>query len=185
MERIKSAKEIALEKVEKLGRLSPEELKEERDRRYVEVGRQLALRYLSSRNLTDIKEELLKYNGEERNVVERSLLRDMVEGVELGNHDQLSLLLELASQTKDETVSKAGQEINDLFHSYQEAAERGKKEVKNEGKNILHQLRISGDAIGEINLRAKEEWKKRIEAVASPYAEELYRIKEGLLHTLC
>jgi hypothetical protein len=185
MERMKSAKEIALERVEKLGRISPEELKEERNRKCAELGRQLTLTYLTAHNPGEIEGELLKYSGEERNMVERSLWQDMVCKLELGNHDHLSFLLELASQMKNEIIGKAGPEISDLFCSYQEAVERDKREIRNEGKNVLHGLRISGDAVGEINLRAKEEWKGKIEATALPYEQELGRIKEGLLQTLC
>ena len=185
MERIKSAKEIALERVEKLGRISPGELKEERIRKCAELGRQLVLRYLTAHNAGEIEGELLKYSGEERNMVERSLWQDMVCKLELGNHDHLSFLLKLAFQMRNEAVAKAGPEISDVFCSYQEAVEKDKREIRNEGKNALHGLRISGDAVGEINLQAKEEWKGKLEAAASPYEEELGRIKEGLLQTLC
>jgi hypothetical protein len=185
MERMKSAKEIALERVEKLDRISPEELKEEKARKCAELGRQLALRYLTARKPGEIEEELLKYSGEERNMVERSLWQDMVCKLELGNHDHLSFLLELASRMKNEIIGKAGPEINNVFYSYQEAVEKSKREIRNEGKNVLHQLRISGDAVGDINLRAREEWKGRIKATALPYEQELGRIKEGFLQTLC
>jgi hypothetical protein len=63
--------------------------------------------------------------------------------------------------------------------------EKSKREIRNEGKNMLHGLRISGDAVGEINFRAKEQWKRRIEDAALPYEEELSQIKEKLLQTLC
>jgi hypothetical protein len=185
MERIRSAREIALERVEKLGRLSSEELKEERARKCAEVGRELALRYVTSHNSSEIEGELLKYSGEERNMVERSLWQDMVGKLELGNDDRLSFLLELASRMKNETIDKAGPKISDVFSSYREAVEKSKREIRNEGKNMLHGLRISGDAVGEINFRAREEWKRRIEDVALPYEEELSRIKEKLLQTLC
>ena len=61
MGEIKSAWEIALEKVDKLGELSPEELKRQKEEKYALIGQALADKYLGGLDLWQLDVELDKY----------------------------------------------------------------------------------------------------------------------------
>jgi len=45
---------------------------------------------------------------------------------------------------------------------------------------MLHQLRISGTAISRLNIRAKEEWQKKLDQTAHPFDERLNFLKKEL-----
>jgi hypothetical protein len=47
---------------------------------------------------------------------------------------------------------------------------------------MLHQLRISGTAISHLNIRAKEEWQKKLDQTALPFDERLNHLKRKLQH---
>ena len=81
---IKSAWEIALEKTEKLGKLSPEELREQRRQELAPVGRGLADRYLAGLGLWQLKVELDRYKGEEKTLVTEALVSGLVQGHRAG-----------------------------------------------------------------------------------------------------
>jgi len=68
--KIKSALEIAMEKVAKMADLTPKEIREQKDREYRPRGEVTASKYLSHviKN-TDLAVELSKYQGEEGEVV--------------------------------------------------------------------------------------------------------------------
>ena len=69
MGEIKSAWELAMEKVEKLGKLSPEELRRQKEDKCGSIGQVLAEKYLSGSSLRELKTELDKQKGEERELV--------------------------------------------------------------------------------------------------------------------
>jgi hypothetical protein len=84
---------------------------------------------------------------------------------------------------KDEVVQNVGEEMKQLFDEYQEAQKRGRKEIEKSAQEILHQMRISGRAVGEINPRALPEWQERLNKVCQPYQERLAELKKLLCST--
>jgi len=66
---MKSAFEKAMEKAEKLGSLSPEEMRERKEAEYTTLGRAIAERYMGHGHKQLLKEEVGQYSGEEKAVV--------------------------------------------------------------------------------------------------------------------
>jgi hypothetical protein len=182
---IKSAWEIALEKTEKLGKLSPEELRDQRRQEMAPVGRGLADRYLGGLGLWQLKVELDRYKGEERALVTEALISSLVQGIELGNSDRLAKALEGIAALKEE--QKAGvTEIKDqaeaLFREYREVEQKERRDAEESVREILHQLRVSGSAIGGINPKVMPEWQQSLDRFAEPYIMQLEELKERLRH---
>jgi len=69
MGELKSAYERAMEKAEKLGQLSPEELRERKKAELAPIGRALADRYLSHGHTRVLSHDLERFGDEERDVI--------------------------------------------------------------------------------------------------------------------
>lgn len=189
MGEIKSAFEKALEKAERLEKLSPEEMRERKEEEYAPIGRALADRYLKHGYGEILGEEANEYSGEERDIVARAALSRLVEAMELGNYEITQRAMEgiLALKGK-EKVGEVKAQMKSLFDEYKQAEkeryEEEKGETEGKERGLLHQLRISGSAVGEINLEASETWKEICQELYSRYDKILGELKVQLLQAV-
>lgn len=182
MGEIKSAWEIAREKADKLGELSAEERQKQRQDRCRLIGQSLAEKYVSQDDSRHLEAELNKHDSEDRELISRAALQRLVEGIDLRFGHMLDRIRQgILSLAKTETAAKAVEEINELFREYREAEEVERQEIERASREILHGLRISGTAISQVNIRAKEEWQKKMSQLARPFEERLNRLKQDLL----
>jgi hypothetical protein len=181
MGEIKSAREIAQEKASKLGELSPEERKGQRQDKCRLIGKSLAEKYLSQYDTRLLEAELNKHGAQDKNLIQQAAVHRLIEGINLKYGSKLDKIsqgiLTLANTaTAIETLGK----IKELFQEYEEAENRERQEIEKAGREILHQLRVSGTAINQINIRAKEEWEKRLTQLTGPFEERLNYLKQEL-----
>jgi hypothetical protein len=180
---IKSAWELAMEKVEKLGKLSPDELRRQKEEKYGSIGQGLAEKYLTGLALRDVRIELDKYKGEERELVRAALASKLIDAIELGEAERLLKVVEAMSALKlksEEGLAAVKGEIEGLFVESREAEQKKRREVDAAARGVLHQLRISGSAIGSVNPEVVPEWKNELDKIALPYREKLGDIKARL-----
>jgi DNA-directed RNA polymerase subunit F len=180
---IKSAWELAMEKVEKLGKLSPEEVRRQKEEKYGSIGQGLAEKYLTGLALRDVRIELDKYKGEEGELVRAALASKLIDAIELGDAERLSKVIEGISELNlksREGLAGIRAEIEQLFGEYREAEQKKRREVDAAARGVLHQLRISGSAIGSVNPEVVPEWKNELDKIAQPYRERLDDIKARL-----
>jgi hypothetical protein len=180
---IKSAWELAMEKVDKLGKLSPEELRQQKEDKCRSIGQGLAEKYLSGSSLRDLKIELDKQKGEERELVRVALASRLIDAIELGDAERLAKVEEAISGLKlkaKEGLAAISGEIEQLLAEYREAEQKKRREVEAAARGVLHQLRISGSAIGGVNPEVVPEWKNELDKIAQPYRERLDDIKAKL-----
>lgn len=183
MGEIKSAWELAMEKVDKLGKLSPEELRQQKEDRCRSIGQGLAEKYLSGSSLRDLKLDLDRHKGEERELVRAALASRLIDTIELGDTERLAKVVEATSGLRlkgDDRLEAARGEMEGLFGEYREAEQKKRREVEAAARGVLHQLRISGSAIGSVNPEVVPEWKSELDKIAQPYAERLDDIKAKL-----
>jgi hypothetical protein len=85
---IKSTLELAMEKVAKMPKLSPEEVRERREREFGPRGRGIARRYLDGAlRLTDLEIEICRFQDEDREVVTRTLKSTLCDAIDLEEMD--------------------------------------------------------------------------------------------------
>jgi hypothetical protein len=157
MGEIKSAWEIAMEKVEKLGKLPPEELRRQKEKKYALIGQALADKYLGGLDLWQ-------------------------QAIELRNYERLARIMEGISYLKEGgKVGEIAEEIKQLLQEYKQAEQKEKEEMEKSGRGILHQLRISGNAIGAVNPKAIGEWQQELDRLAQPYRDRLEPLRQRLL----
>ena len=73
--------------------------------------------------------------------------------------------------------------IEQLLGEYREAGDAEGREIEEAGRNLLHGARISGSAIGKINIRARKEWANELSQLASPFRDRLTTLKHELLNS--
>ncbi|MBM4463545.1 MAG: hypothetical protein FJ012_09500 [Chloroflexi bacterium] len=183
MGEIKSAWEIALEKVERLGSLSPEERRQQKEKEFSSIGQILAGKYLAGLGLWQLETELDKYRAEEKGLVQKSLASNLIQTIELGNRDRLQRVTEaiLALKQGDSAITSIRSEIEQLFQEYEEEAQKESREIDKSAREVLHQLRISGSAIGAINPGVLPELRQNLNRLAQPYEERLEGLKTKLI----
>jgi hypothetical protein len=180
---IKSAWELAMEKVDKLGKLSPEELRHQKEDKWKSIGQGLAEKYLSGSSLRDLKLELDKHKGEEGELVRVALASRVIDAIELGDAERLSKVVEAISGLKlksGDGLPTARVGMEGLFAEYREAEQKKRHEVETAARAVLHQLRISGSAIGSVNPEVVPEWKNELDKIAQPFRERLDDMKAKL-----
>lgn len=183
MGEIKSAWDIALEKAEKLGDLSPEERKKQVEDRSRIIGVSLFEKYIGQPEAHFFETALNQYDGEYRELIRRAILQKLVDGIEPGHGLDLNIISQgIFSLVKAETAVKAIDKIEVLLREYHNIEAEAKERIEREGREVLHQIRVSGTAINHINLRATEVWRKRLDELAYPFKEKLNSLKQELLN---
>lgn len=189
MDELKSAFERALEKAEKLGKLSPEEMMERKEEEYIPIGRALAQRYLNHGYSQVLKEEADKYSHQEKEIVIRAVVSTLVQAIELGNDELAERAMEGILALKGEgRLGHIKGEIESLFEEYKQVEKTKYEEegevIEQRERELLRQLGISGSAIAEINLEACEGWKEFAQELRSQYDRRLEELKLKLLQAL-
>ncbi len=185
MGEMKSAFERAWERAEGLGKLSAEEIGRRKEEEFAPVGRGLAGRYLEHGYAEILIEGLSKYGGEEGEIVVKAALSRLVQAIELENGEITTRALEgIAALKGEEEPRQIAERIRGICREYVEARnqrmEQERKQIERDEREVLHQLRISGDAVGDINLRTSASWADIAHELHSQYDEMLRQFKQEL-----
>ena len=106
----------------------------------------------------------------------------LASAIELGNYERLDRVMEGISYLRQmEATGKIGYEIKQLFQEYEQAEQKGREEMERSAREILHQLRISGSAIGAVNPKAIVEGQQDLDRFAQPYRERLELLRQKLI----
>lgn len=189
MGEMKSALEKALEKAEKMGKLSPEEMREHREAEYAPVGRAIAERYLGHGHRQLLKEEVNKHSGDEKGIVVGAALSRLAEAIDLASDELIEKALAgVLTLKRKGRIGEISESIRGLLGEFRGAQEQGyeaeEERIEKSAKELLHQLRISGSAVGAINLKASEAWGMISQELYSQYNERLEALKRELLDLL-
>lgn len=186
MGEMKSAFEKAMEKAEKLGSLSPEEMRERKEAECTTLGRAIAARYMGHGHKQLLKEEVGRYSGDERGIVMGAALSRLVEAVDLESGDLIERALEglVALKGKGE-VMEVTENIKGLLQEFRDVQQL-KYEIEKEGiekdeRELLHRLRIAGTAVGAINLKSSEAWALLSTELESQFSQRMEALKRELL----
>jgi urease gamma subunit len=178
---IKSAWEIAQEKASKLGELSPEEREGQRQDKCRLIGESLAEKYFSHHDISFLEDELRKHSAQDKDLISQTAIRRLIQGLDLRYPTELAEISQgILTLAHSATTTKTLDEIKALFQEYAEAEDKERQEIEKTGREMLHQLRISGAAVSRLNIRAKEEWQKKLDQTAKPFDERLNYLKQEL-----
>jgi len=189
---IKSAYEIAMEKINKIESATPEERLKWK---FVPKGEELAGKYMKDdMNLTV---ELSKYKDEERKHVAQGISSVLVRNIDLPKNDAVKKNNRKAMDgikliKKDKTgVENLFSKIRYIFNHYTEQGEQQKKQayeqVKEQFAMKLQQALQQQGATARMNIdverhpQFQEEWRKMLIRLDTQYLEHLNEYKHDLL----
>ena len=188
MGELKSAYERAMERAERLGKLSPDEMREMREKEYSPIGSALADRYLEHGHLGIFTKEVGKYMGEEGDIVRRAASLRLVERIGLDAPNTSRKAIEGIIALRGDEGIGVMERISSLINDYQEENRRKydsqREEVERRVKEVLHQLRISGSAIGGVNVQQSQAWEEVSRELGSHFSPTLEALKGELLDSL-
>lgn len=187
MGEIKSALEIALQKAEKLGKLSPDELKAKKEEESRSFGQALAKRYLNEPHysLSELEIALSKTGEEIRTIATQAFLADIIKAISLDNYRKP--LEALRALRKDEHTKQVCQAIENLSLEYQQTKENTGKELQENltraRKRELRELGITGSAISGVNIEESQEWKEFSGKIVADFQHRMEQSKSDFAFT--
>ena len=94
MSELKNAWEIAREKANKLGKLSPQEMQQQREQEYRQVGKGIAQRYLDHPEPLNLSVDLDSRPKEGRDFTVRTIIGYLVQAMDLESHSRLEKIIQ-------------------------------------------------------------------------------------------
>jgi hypothetical protein len=189
---IKSAYEIAMEKINKIESATPEERLKWK---FVPKGEELAGKYI--KDDVNLAYELSKYKDEERKYVAQGISSVLVRNIDLPKNDAVKKNNRKAMDgikliKKDKTgVENVFSKIRYIFNHYTEQGEQQKKQayeqVKEQFAMKLQQALQQQGATARMNIdverhpQFQEEWRKVLIRLDVQYLEHLNEYKHDLL----
>ncbi len=181
MGELKSAWEIAQEKARKLGELSAEEQRQQVEERCHQIARAIIQRHFDQEGL-DIATEIDNYPEGEKELIKPAILSYLTQDIDLRSHHRLERIAQ--GITKIEPgLQPITEQIVELAQEYAQAERKARQGIENKSRETLHQLRISGTAVGDINPEAKADWQETWHKFAQPFEQSLNNLKKGLRGT--
>jgi len=176
---IKSAWEIAQERANRLGRLSAEEQKQQKEQECRQIAAGIAQNYFDSSETQDIATMLDKYSGEEKTLIESALFGLLTEAITFDSQSRAEKAVRAIVTLEPKAQPIVGRMI-DLLTEYHQAGERIRTGVESGAKEVLHRLRISGSAIGGINIEGSPQQQQDWQRFRAPLEQQLDALKRDL-----
>ncbi len=188
MGEIKSALEIALEKAEKIGKASKEEL---RAQEWKEKGQRLAARFLSEEGDLDLAEEIARLSPEEKVPVLRGLVEVFLRNIVLPR-DEYALKEIRKALSGLETVFSAFPEVKNLTQEidrllsqylnhrealYQQLKQQFEAQVSGVEEALSNQMGVKVKVDVEMQPQFQEEWRKVRDQLDPQYQRQLDYLK--------
>ena len=182
MDELKSAWEIAQERAGRLGKLSTEEREQQERQRYRQVGQALAQKWLDSSGQLDVTWELNKYGESERDRIKKSLIDRLVQAIEFTTTQAISGTRRIveAIGSLEPGLQPGTSEIARLVQEYETGQHTIRQELESGCRETLHKLRISGTAVGAINVEASPEWQLANQELLEALTPRLNDLKRTL-----
>jgi hypothetical protein len=183
MGELKSAREIAQERANRLGKLSAEEKEQQERQKYCQIGQVLAQKWLDSSQQLDMTAELNEHEEKERAIIKQAVIEHFVEDIKFTTTqgiNSVKKVIEAISSLGPELQPKA-EEISQLVQEYEEAEQKIRQELESNYRETLHQLRISGTAVDVINIEANHQWQLARQELIESFTPRLNDLKLALI----
>ncbi len=179
--RVKTAIELAMEKVAQMPKLDSEEIEEQRRQEYFSHGESIANRYLQNTLRKDkIENELAAFEGEAARIVKSSLLSALKQSLGLQDAESNQRVLEAILTIDAETpFPDLMGELDGIIGEYKQQLQMEYTLLEKKERKRLKHRGISGSAIRP-NLLETEDWQNKFEAVRQVYNSKLDAIKERM-----
>lgn len=183
--RIRSAWEIALERAERLGKLSAEDMRRRLEEELAPVGTALAQRYLAGLPFRDVETELEKRPAQERGVLAQAAMSALCDVISLEGGERVQRAIEGARLLcPEKSATEACDGIRHLMAEYGQSLGDAQTKLQPTIRRVLERrlgdVGISGSAV-EVNVMASAEWRKAAHTLRDRYQGRLDGLKSTLL----
>jgi hypothetical protein len=124
-----------------------------------------------------LKDELERLREEEREVVKRELLLQLMDSIDLAKDNDKAIAG--IETLKGEKAAKALRKLRLLTSEYRSSREKKAREIEEILRQALATMGISGSAV-EPGLEGKKEWIEAVEGLERDYGKRLGALKEEL-----
>jgi hypothetical protein len=187
-ERIKSAFEIAMERISGLPELTPEEIAAQKEKEYGPIGTTLAVKYMNG-TITDseLPIELKRHQEDRRRIIRRalvtSLCREMVlDGTKATAMKALSGIEQIAPEIKDD-LRAVEEDYLKTVGEFEAARNERFREFEIMARERMKSFGISGSAVRP-NIIENEQWQKELAAIQQSYEPRLSGMRNALIQRL-
>ncbi len=182
-ERIKSALEIALERISALPELTPEEMAAQKEKQYRPIGEAAAARFLSGLfTENDLTAELEKYRPDQRQIVQRAVVSILCRTISLdGSLESAARALKgiaAIAPEKSALIEKTQEEFFALLRDFGQEKEKQEKAAEID-ISPLSALGISGTAV-RCNPAENAYWRERLNRIRQSYEPRLEALRSFL-----
>ncbi len=176
MAEIKSAIELAMERTKGL-HLSREEKEKLQEEELQSKARSLVNRFLEvDFHLRDVEKELAKCNPQQREELEKLIVRYLTEAIALGRDTDLIFQGIESFREKSKSIIK---KMQGLIESYQERKEKEYQKTERDLLTKLEELGISGSAV-QPKIEGSQEWEEALAKFKQPFEDQLQNLKKEL-----
>ncbi len=182
MGEMKSAREIAQERADRLGKLSAEEREQQKSERCRQAGHALAQKWLDGAPAADIVAGPGKYDEEDRDLIRRFAVERLLEDVEFATGhkvERAERAIEGIGHLKPGSQPHV-QELERMVQEYEAAEHRLRQQLESGRREALHRMRISGTAIAAVNIEADPQWQAARQKLVDSFAPRLRDMKQAL-----
>jgi hypothetical protein len=175
MAEIKSAIEIAMERTKSL-RLSSAEKEQLKEEEMQSRAHGLANRFLEvDLHFREVEKELAKFSPEQRSQVEKTMLADFAEAMDLDrNNDLIFQGIDILAPEKEALLLKA----KELVREYRTHKEKERQKIEKALRRKLEKQGITGAAVLP-NVEGSPEWAEALSGLRTPYEKNLKDVSEG------
>lgn len=184
MSEMQSALERALQRAERIGKLSPEEARQQKEAKYIPAGRTIAERFLEHGHTVVLADQLAKLEDEGRPIAIGAALLALIGGIDIDDRALMERALEGFKTLSAESVFDVSKEISEIFNQHAAQKKRWYDEHCSEmtaaTRERLISLGISGSAVGEINIGNDPQWIQKQAELRSEFNAQLGELKASL-----
>jgi hypothetical protein len=185
-ERIKSALEIAMERLSRLPELTPEEIAEQKEKEFRPIGQAIGSRYLSGQIMQDeMTSELREHSGEKGSIIRRSLLECLIQSIQLEDSVKTDKALQglafLENENSDwEKIQKFLERIRRDFDREKQITYKKYETVL---KQKLENAGIRGSAV-QPNLTRNDDWQRTLNGMLRTYEPKMKELRKEMAEWL-
>ncbi len=180
-DRIKSARELAMERLAKISGLTPEEQAEQREKEYAPRGAAIAQKYLQGKvRSRELKRELEQYKGENRAAVRKGLVSALCDAVVIWDGTgSVKAIDGLSAVIENTELAAIRQEVETIAGDFIREAEQQRTEYVELARQKLVGKGISGSAVWP-NVAEDDDWRRELKKIGAGYSEKFAPLKERL-----
>lgn len=187
-EKIKSALEIAMEKISDLPELTRDEIEKQKEKEYGPVGNALARKYLSE-TISDgeLTLQLTGHSGTRGRIVRRALIEGLCRELRLENYNEVGGRvmrgLKILSPERRESVDRRAAGFREIVDQFVKEKEEKSRRFEILAKERFRDLGIAGSAVRP-NLKEDAPWKEQLREIQNIYEPRLAEVRNRLMQEL-